>query len=259
MEQCVTATAPSVSVVVPVFRCPDALVPLHERLARTLAPLGVEWEILFVDDACPFGSRAVLERLAAEDPRVSALVLAENVGQHRAVMAGLAAARGAWVVVMDGDLQDPPEAIPSLLDAGAGAAAVFAGRRGAYESRGRLLTSRLFKTLLHRLAGLPADAGMFVALRRDLVEELLAFPTSRPFLVSMIGCTGRPTVSVPVERSPRAGGASAYSPAARFRSGVRAVIVVLAHKLGAGGRRRPLAEPKIALRLGSRFAAEECR
>lgn len=254
-----TAAAPHVSIVVPVYRCPDALAPLHERLVRTLEPLTDEWEILFVEDACPLGSRVVLERLAAVDPRVSALVLAENVGQHRAVMAGLAAARGEWVVVMDGDLQDPPEAIPFLLAAGAGASAVFAGRRGAYESRGRLLTSRLFKTLLHRLAGVPADAGMFVALRRGLVEELLAFPTSRPYLVSMIGCTGRPSVSIPVERSPRAGGSSAYSSAARLRTGVRAIVLVLAHRLAAGGNRRPPAEPKVALRLGSRFAAGECR
>lgn len=254
-----TSPAPGVSVVVPVYRCPEALPELHGRLARTLDALGVTWEIVFVDDACPLGSRAVLERLAAADPRVSALVLAGNVGQHRAALAGLGAARGAWVVVMDGDLQDPPEAIPSLLAAGAGAAAVFAGRRGAYESRGRLLTSRLFKELLHRLAGVPPDAGMFVALRRDLVKELLAFPTRSPFLVAMIGCTGRPTVSIPVERSPRAGGLSAYSAAARLRAGLRALALVLAHRLAAGRRGPAPAKPNVSARLGSRFAAEESR
>ncbi|HQR68873.1 MAG TPA: hypothetical protein PLB02_15905, partial [Thermoanaerobaculia bacterium] len=138
-------------------------------------------------------------------------------------------------------------------------AAVFAGRRGAYESRGRLLPSHLFKELLHRLAGVPPDAGMFVALRRDLVEELLAFPARRPFLVAMIGCTGRPTVSIPVERSPRPAGRSAYSSLARLRAGASAVALVLAHRLAAAGRRPVPSRPAVAARLGSRFAAEESR
>ena len=83
---------PELSVVVPVYRNASTLAALNDRLRAVLERVA-PFEVLFVDDCCPEGSRAVLERLAAEDPRVAALVLDHNVGQHRAVLAGLACAR----------------------------------------------------------------------------------------------------------------------------------------------------------------------
>ena len=113
-----------------------------------------------------------------------------NIGQQRAVLAGLAQARGSRVVVMDADLQDPPEAIPVLLDALSGnVSAVFFGRRGRHQSIVRHLTSRLFKTLLHMACGTPPDAGLFVAMDRRMVTRLLPIGRPGPSVLAMMGCT----------------------------------------------------------------------
>ena len=102
---------------------------------------------------------------------------------------------------MDADLQDPPEAIETLSEAaGPGTRVVFAGRRGRYESYDRLLTSRLFKRLLHLCAGVPKDAGIFMALHREVADRILQLRTSYPFIQVMVASTDLPMVSVPVER-----------------------------------------------------------
>jgi glycosyltransferase involved in cell wall biosynthesis len=213
-------SAPEVSVVVPVYCNASTLPELAERVDRSLSRRS--YELVLVDDASPDGSRAAIDALARRDERVRAVRLDRNLGQHRAAMAGLARASGDWTVVMDADLQDPPEAIPSLLEAGQrGYSAVFAGRRGRYESRGRLLSSRVFKRTLALLTGLPPDAGMFLALDEGMRARLLAMRSNRPFLVAMVSCAGLPATSVPVARAPRAGGDSAYRGIGRVRSAAR--------------------------------------
>jgi hypothetical protein len=157
---------------------------------------------------------------------------------------------------MDADLQDPPEAVPSLLSAGRlGVAAVFAGRRGEYESRFRLLTSRLFKWLLHVLCGVPSDAGLFVALNRPAVDRVLAMAGRRPFVVAVVGCTGLPLASVPVARDRRPSGTSAYSSLGRLRSGWRGVVWVMRWKWRAfqGKPPEPADVPAVRTYIGARF------
>ncbi len=220
--------APDVSVVLPVFRNRTTLEELHARLSTALADAGLSYELLFVDDACPDGSAAVLERLAGHDPRLRVLTLSRNVGQQRAVWTGLAASRGVWSVAMDADLQDPPESITSLLGAATpGVDAVLAAWHGRYEGPGRLVTSRAFKTLRERLTGYPRDAGMFFALRRPLVDEIVACDLPHPFLPSHIGLSGRRFVTVPVARSPRPDGVSAYSTRALVVRAAREVAFIL--------------------------------
>jgi dolichol-phosphate mannosyltransferase len=102
-----------VSVIVPVYGCAGCLVALHDRLATVLST--ADWELVLVDDCSPDGSWSILEELSENDERVRALRLSRNFGQHAAITAGLAEARGDWAVVMDCDLQDPPEEIPRLL------------------------------------------------------------------------------------------------------------------------------------------------
>ena len=254
---------PEVSVVVPVYRNVETLRELHRRLCRTLEAQMLSFEVIFVDDACPAGSFTVLDELARRDSRVAVLVLERNVGQHRAVLAGLAHARGEWTIVMDADLQDPPEAIPDLLAKGReGYAAVFAGRRGRYESFLRLFTSRLFKGLLHLLCRVPADAGLFVALNRTITERLPVLGGPKPFVVAMIGCIGLPMSSVPVARARRPIGASAYSFRARLKSAWRALVWVASWRCRA--IRRTLdrdtgdaSEPLVKAFVGARFTQEK--
>jgi polyisoprenyl-phosphate glycosyltransferase len=227
--------APDVSVVVPMYRTADAVPELGRRVAAAMEAAGLAYELVLVDDACPSGSGAAAGALAAHDAHVEVVFLPKNVGQHAAALAGLAHSRGRWAAVMDGDLQDPPEAVPGLIEAGrrAGVPVVFAGRRGRYESRGRLFTSRLYKRTLSRLTGVPPDAGIFVVLERPVVERVLAMKTGRrPSLVAMIGCADVPMLSVPVERAPRPAGESSYSPLGRLRLGWRAVAWAVSWKLG---------------------------
>ncbi len=249
--------SPEIGVVVPVYRNAGTLDELHRRLRDVLESRSLSYEILFVDDACPAGSLEVLEELTRRNSSVSVLALGRNVGQHRAVLIGLENVTGGRLVALDADLQDPPEAIPALLDKlGEGHGVVFAGRRGRYESSSRLLTSFVLKGLLHLLSDMPRDAGMFFALDRETAGRLLDFHAPRPHLPSMLGCTGRSMASVPVRRIRRPDGESAWSFRMRLETGVRAVAWVISQRLGLDRRAREgesAAGTPIETRLGTRF------
>lgn len=203
------------AVVVPVHRNAETLEPLHARLAAALA--GRDWVLRLVVDASPDDSAAVAARLPA---RVT--VLERNVGQHRALEHGLRREpdADAWVC-LDADLQDPPEAVPLLLDrlARGDVAAVFAGRRGRYETGLRLATGRAHRALLARLTGLPPDAGAFLALDARARAAVLA--AGAPSLVAAIGAARLPTTSLPVVRAERPVGGSAWTAGARVRQSLR--------------------------------------
>lgn len=229
--QAASGKIPDVTIVVPVYRNKEIIWELYRRLHHVLETSQILYEMIFVNDACPEDSLTILEKVANIDPQVAVLALEQNVGQHRAVLTGLGFARGKWVVVMDADLQDPPEAIPDLLTKiQEGYSAVFAGRRGLYESPFRLLTSRLFKWLLHLLCNVPKDAGIFVVLNQHMVKRLLTFKETRSFVVAMIGCTGLPTTSIPVVRAQRSNGRSSYSSWKRLKTGCLAIAWVLSWK-----------------------------
>ena len=199
---------PAISVVLPVYRNRAALETLHARLAVALAGVAGGFELLFVNDDCPEGSLSVLRRLADRDARVRVIGLDRRCGQMGALRAGIAAARGRTIVTMDADLQDPPEAIPRLiaaLDEG-GCAAVYAGRRGRYESSRRLVSSWVFKHAISLVTGMPADAGSFVAMRREVADRILALPDRAPYLAGAVAWAGGHVTSVPVERAPRRDG-----------------------------------------------------
>jgi glycosyltransferase involved in cell wall biosynthesis len=239
---------PDVSIVVPVYRNAATLRELHARIVRAVASLRT-CEILFVDDACPAHSLDVLRALCAEDPRCGVIVHAHNMGQNRAVLTGLQHARADIVVTLDADLQDPPEAIPLLLDALTGdVAVVFAGRRGRYESRFRLAGSRVFRWLRTRLssARIPADAGLFLAMTRAAIEALLELNDPQPYVVGMIGRTRLRVASVPVLRAANPLGASGYD--------TRKRIILAAHAL-APLARMPRAESALR-RAGAAAIAE---
>jgi hypothetical protein len=242
---------PDLSVVVPVYDNAETLAELATRVAAVAAGAGLAHELILVDDASRDGSAAVAARLASERAEVGVIVLAKNVGQHRAVMEGLSYTQGRWVVVMDADLQDPPETIPELLEkAHQGYEAVFAARRGRYESVTRLITSRLFKTLLHLVARVPRDAGMFMLLNRRLVDRLCASSPARPWVVAMVGLAGALIGSVPIRRQPRPVGVSGYSPGMRLWAGLRAIRFAVAWRWG-GRHRAPACTPApVAARHG---------
>jgi glycosyltransferase involved in cell wall biosynthesis len=206
-----------VSIVVPVYRNARTLRELHARLVRSLGEQ--VFEIVFVNDACPLASLDVLHAIARQDARVVVVSLARNSGQNRAVLEGLKRARGSVFVIMDADLQDPPEAVPRLLAALSvqGDGVVFAGRRGAYQSISRMLSGHVFRILRRlMLRRLPADAGLFVALDRAVVDEVCGYDSRAPYVVGMIGRTGARMTSIPVVRA-QSTEPSSYSDVARLR------------------------------------------
>jgi glycosyltransferase involved in cell wall biosynthesis len=212
-----------VAVVVPVYRNAATLRPLAERLAAALE--GADWRLRLVVDASPDDSAEVALSLAGE--RIAVTVLERNVGQHAALAAGFAAEpdADAWIC-LDADLQDPPEAVPRLLArlARGDVAAVFAGRRGAYESRARRLTGGLHRRVARALTGLPADAGAFLAMGPAVRAAVLpAMAAGAPSVVLAVGRSGCPVISVPVVRDQRPEGTSAWTVRARLRQSVRSL------------------------------------
>jgi glycosyltransferase involved in cell wall biosynthesis len=159
--------APELSVVVPVFGCARQLDELYERLRATLEPLTTEFELVLVDDASRDSAWPRLVALAESDPRVRVFGLSRNFGQDAAISAGLAKARGRWVIVMDCDLQEPPEAIPELYArAQEGFEVVRTERVARGHSRVRRLASSVYRRLLLEETAHPEYSNMSLLSRR---------------------------------------------------------------------------------------------
>lgn len=206
--------APELSVVVTLYDEAATLEELYERTVRTLETLGLRFELLFVDDGSTDGTFALLEELHAADPRVRAVRFKRNVGQHPAMHAGLTRARGDVIVTMDGDLQNPPEDIPLLVQAVESGYDVASGRRAArHDSWGRTLPSRAINGMLRRFTGVGiADFGCaFNAYRRGAVEPMLGAIGRQKFTKALVLSGGASVVEVDVGHAPRQG-ASRYSP-----------------------------------------------
>lgn len=225
----------TLAVVSPVYRNAATLAELRDRLDAVLRD--EEWALHLVVDACPEGSGAVADGLARADPRVRVTHLERNGGQHAALVAGLRAAGDAdmWVV-LDADLQDPPEAVPALLGElrRTASAGVFAGRRGVYTSRLRRASGGLHRRVLHALTGLPPDAGAFLALDARLRDAVLRAwdHQGAPSVVAAAGLSGLELTSLPVTRAERPVGVSAWTSRARVRQGLRTVTWALRARSG---------------------------
>ena len=207
--------APELSVVVTLYDEAGSLDELYRRTTATLEGLGRPYELIFVDDGSTDGTFATLERLHAADPHhLRAVRFKRNFGQHPAMHAGLARARGDIVVTMDGDLQNAPEDIPKLVAAVESGYDVASGRRAARrDSWGRTLPSRLINGMLRRFTGVQiSDFGCaFNAYRRDVVTPMLGAIGKQKFTKALVLSGGASVVEVDVDHAARVG-ASRYSP-----------------------------------------------
>jgi undecaprenyl-phosphate 4-deoxy-4-formamido-L-arabinose transferase len=202
-----------VSVVIPIYNELPNLSALHERLSRVLDDLGRTAEVLYVDDGSTDASLTLLREIAERDPRVAVLELSRNTGQHAAVLAGFAAARGATVVTLDGDLQNPPEEIPKLLAAIDDGAEVVGTWR---EDRNDPLLRRIASALVNRATSATVgvrmrDYGcMLRAYRRDIVEQIVACDERALFIPALANTLARRTAELEVAHAERAAGRSKY-------------------------------------------------
>ena len=215
-----------VSVVAPVLNERDSVGELHRRLTDVLRPLGA-YEIVIVDDGSTDGTWELLQTLAASDFRLRALRLSRNFGHQVAMTAGLDAARGDAVVLMDGDLQDPPEVIPELVARWReGYEVVYAVRSARPgETRFKLWTARLFYKLIGRMSPvpMPPEAGDFRLLARPAADALRSMPEQARFLRGMSSWIGFRQTGVGYERDARHAGETKYPTRKMVRFAIDAV------------------------------------
>jgi glycosyltransferase involved in cell wall biosynthesis len=205
---------PALSVVVPVYGCQPCLMNLHQRLTVALEGLGVRYEIVLVDDRAKDGSWPVIEELADVDPRVRGILLSRNFGQHAAITAGLRHARGAWIAVMDCDLQDPPEDLPRLYaKALEGHDIVFGRRTRKRTGFARTALAKLYFWGLRVFIGarLEGQYGSFSVISRRVADAFLELPNVDRHYLMVLFWLGFDVAAVDYEPADRYRGRSSYS------------------------------------------------
>jgi dolichol-phosphate mannosyltransferase len=215
------------SVVVPVYRCAECLRPLHRRLTSTLRELSPAYELIFVDDRSPDGAWQVLRELSSEDRSTRALRLSRNFGQQAAITAGIAASRSRWTVVMDCDLQDPPEVISELYQrAQEGFDIVLARRKQKKHSFFRLLAARIYFKFIALFLGvhISGEYGSFSIISAKVREAFLLVPDRDRHYLPILLWLGFKRTSIDYEHGARHSGESSYSVRALIRLALEGVF-----------------------------------
>jgi dolichol-phosphate mannosyltransferase len=203
------------SVVIPTYNEQENVPQMYARLSRTLDALEIEWEVIFSVDPCTDRTEDLIVRLCHEDARVKMLRFSRRFGQPMATIAGMEAARGDAVVVVDCDLQDPPELIPELLRRWQeGYDVVYAQRRTrAGETLPKRIVSAAGYRLIKRIADveIPPNTGDFRLMSRRVVDNVVSLKEGHGFLRGLVGLVGFRQVSVLYDRDPRAAGRTKYN------------------------------------------------
>lgn len=209
-----TDTPPHISVVTPAYRCADCIPELHRRVSAVLGAITDDYEIIFIDDRSPGRDWDVISTICREDPRVKGVRLSRNFGQHYAITAGLDHARGRWVVVMDCDLQDKPEAITRLYaKAQEGFDIVFARRKDRTDPWTKTLPGDLFGMLLTWLTGVTVDRaiGNFSISAQDAITAFREYRERNRSFVMIMSQIGFRWTTIDVPHDVRFAGTSSYS------------------------------------------------
>ena len=202
------------SIVVPVYRGETTLRALAARVEQTLASGTLPFELLFVNDASPDGSAAVIQSLAAEKPWIRGLHLMRNFGQHNAILAGVREARYDRIVTLDDDLQHPPEAIPPLLaKLDEGFDVVYGTPIKEYHGAFRDLASVATKTLLKHILGITVarEVASFRAFRTELRDAFADYHSPAVFIDVLLTWATNSFASVPTKHEGNAGCTSSYT------------------------------------------------
>ena len=203
------------SVVIPVYNEEAGLIALHQRLSHVLEQLGCTAEVVYVDDGSKDNSATLLRQLAASDPRVLVLGLSRNFGKEIAVSAGIDYAQGDAVVVLDADLQDPPELIGDMMQHWRAGLDCVLMRRASREGETWLKkkTSSVFYRLLRRIGDvdIPPDVGDFRLMSRRAVDALRRCHERTRYMKGLFAWVGYPTVTLEYQRDARHAGTSKWN------------------------------------------------
>ena len=240
-----------VSIVVPCFNEQEVVTESHQRLAK-LAAAHPEYrfEFIFVDDGSHDKTLSLLRRIVADDPRTRALALSRNFGHQLAATAGIDQALGSAIVLLDGDLQDPPEVIPEMLAKWREGWQVVYGVRTDRdgESLFKLWSAHLFYRVLNWLSdtNIPLDTGDFRLMDRVVADALREMPERDRFLRGMVSWVGFRQFALPYRRAARFAGSTKYPLRKMIRFASNGIISF---------SMRPL---KLAMNLGLLCAALAC-
>ncbi|HEY6190824.1 MAG TPA: glycosyltransferase family 2 protein [Bacteroidota bacterium] len=222
------------SVVVPIFNEQEVLPELQRRLCAALEGMGEDFEIIYVDDGSADNSFPYLAALHGSDPRVRVISFSRNFGHQTAISAGIEYARGDGVIVMDGDLQDPPEVLPSLVEKWKeGFQVVYGVRTRRKENVFKRGAYSLFYKLLHKISYLdiPIDSGDFAIMDRSVVQILKMMPERNRFVRGLRTWIGFRQLGIPYEREARAAGTPKYTFAKLLRLAYDGLVTFSYHPL----------------------------
>ena len=210
-----TADGPLVSVVVPCFNEQEVLRDTNQRLTAALERMRLKFEVIYVDDGSADSTPEILRELAGHDERIRVVRFSRNFGHQMAITAGLEHASGDAVVVIDADLQDPPEVILEFVQKWMEGYDVAYGVRAEREGETafKLWTAKLFYRCIDRLSDtrIPLDTGDFRLMDRRVVDALLAMPERDRFVRGMVSWLGFSQVAVPYRRAARTAGVTKFS------------------------------------------------
>ena len=205
---------PVYSIVAPAVNEEDTIPHFYERVVAVMEQVGEPFEVVLINDGSSDGTFRIMRALHERDPRVRVIDFSRNFGHQIAISAGLDYARGDAVIIIDSDLQDPPEVIPQLIARWkAGAEVVYAQRaRRTGETRFKLLTAAAFYRLIARITSveIPRDTGDFRLLDRRVVETLVTMREHHRFMRGLSAWVGFRQEAVPYDRHERFAGATKY-------------------------------------------------
>jgi len=211
----VQGSGPELSFVIPAFNEAENLEPLSRRLERVCAGLGIDrYEILYVENGSIDDSEVILRRLHGGNQRIKMVQLSRNFGYQGGISAGLAYVRGTWIVVMDGDQQDPPELIPEMLaKAKQGYEVVYGIRTKRQDSLAKRIAYKAFYRLWRATAqiAVPVDAGDFCVMHRKVVDCINSLPERQRFIRGLRSWSGFRQAGIEHERQSRKGGKSKFN------------------------------------------------
>ncbi|QNH62123.1 glycosyltransferase family 2 protein [Hymenobacter sediminicola] len=203
------------SVIIPIYNEESNIPTLYDRLRGVLDPMGLRYEFIFINDGSRDKSLQLVQTLALRDDRVRFIDFSRNFGHQIAVTAGLDLAVGDAVVIIDADLQDPPELIvPLYQKLQEGYEVVYAKRRSRQgESAAKKLTAKLFYRLLASITNIsiPVDTGDFRIISRKVVDALKQMPEQNKFIRGQISWIGYRQTYIEYDRAERAGGETGYT------------------------------------------------